>query len=212
MARVAFSLLMLLMMVIVGVWYFQPSWFHIQAIHVKGDFYEDLALIEEKLEPLIGQDLLHLKDHQVAEKLKDYPWIDSWRMHKHFPDTLTLSIMPKKPVAKWHDYWIDAGASIFHAGDFEGSWMSLDGSKEDLPLLVEQCMAWQQDLQEITIERCSYQEGQWQVLLRSGQHVRLGSELLSERVNKLRFILQATQAWKAWHVLDLRYPHGFAYH
>lgn len=212
MARVAFSLLVLLIMLIAGIWYLQPSWFLIQAIDVKGALYEDISIIERQFEPLIGQDLLHLKEHQVAEKLSTYLWIDSWRMRKHFPHVLTIFINPKKPIARWHEQWVDERASTFSAGDFDGSWMTLEGRKEDLPLLVKQCNTWQHSLQEAVIKCCAYKEGQWRILLDSGQHVQLGSEFLYERVDKLRFILQATQAWKAWRVLDLRYPHGFAYH
>ena len=167
--------------------------------------------MDKQLEPLLGEDLLHLKEYQIGEKLSAYPWIDHWQMHKH-PHTLILHVYPKKPVAKWNDHWVDAHASLFKAADFAGSWMTLEGQQEDLPSLVRRCMEWQHHLQEAVIEQCAYKKGQWQLQLGSGPRIQLGSEFLEERVEKLGFILHATQAWKAWRMLDLRYPHGFAYH
>jgi len=211
MAKVALSILLFLMLTLWAVWWCHPPWFAIEEVIMEGELYEEAHLVQEQLDSLVGKDLLRLKEHAVSEILSSYAWIDHWRIQKRFLHQLHIKITPKQPVAKWNKYWVANDATVFLQGNFPGSWMTLQGEKKDLPILLKYCLAWQQDLSVLSIESCRYDRGQWRLLLPTGLTIHLGSGRFDQRIAKLLAITTKVDVWKAWHVLDLRYPHGFAY-
>ena len=56
--------------------------------------------MDKQLEPLLGEDLLHLKEYQIGERLHAYPWIDHWQNAQTFSAYTYSSRLPQKTCCK----------------------------------------------------------------------------------------------------------------
>jgi cell division septal protein FtsQ len=75
---------------------------------------EILSLAE--VEP--GRDLLRMNLKQMGEHLLQNPWVETVRIHRYFPDGLSISITEREPVAVVNMgfiYYLDKKGSVFKA-------------------------------------------------------------------------------------------------
>lgn len=211
MARVSLWLVCFVLVSVMGLWCLKLPWFAIHDVRIVGDALQNKEVIQSRLNQLQGQDLLHLKDRHVSDLLRDADWIDHWRLRKHFCHHLDVVIEAKRPVAVWQGQWVNEAGSIFKQGDYPGDRMTLLGEQSDLPFVVKHCLAWAHQLGSESVKSCGFNHGQWSMVLASGLVVILGSEFLPARFERLQRIFKASEAWRQWKSLDMRYPHGFAY-
>ena len=90
-----------------------------QDVRVRGvDMLDSAALIE--ISGLKGKSLLNLPVEEARERLLAVPQVRSVRISKTFPQTVTLNIEERRPVAFWsvggRDYVVDIDGYVLNAG------------------------------------------------------------------------------------------------
>ncbi len=55
---------------------------------------------------------------QVKRHLEEAPWIQSVQVGRHWPDELTIQVMPRKPIAYWNEKEFISGDGIVFESDY----------------------------------------------------------------------------------------------
>jgi cell division protein FtsQ len=78
--------------------------------HVTRDELLGLAGVEP------GKDLLHMNLKQMGEHILQNPWVETVRINRYFPDTVSISITEREPVAiinMGFIYYLDKKGTVF---------------------------------------------------------------------------------------------------
>lgn len=71
----------------------------------------EAAWVEERLEPLVGKNLVWMSMRRVERRLADHPWIAGIEVSKVLPDRLRVAIVERRPVARLETpagaFWVD---------------------------------------------------------------------------------------------------------
>ena len=74
----------------------------IRSIQLAGTFeHLDQQEIESTLQVYLGQGFFSLNIHQLQEDLHARPWTESVSVRRIWPDRISVTIVEKKPVARW---------------------------------------------------------------------------------------------------------------
>lgn len=77
----------------------QVRWFHIHVVRIESSWPLSSDKIRQWLPPLEGKSLLLVKADRLVSLVEQKPWVKSVVVKKRFPDTLVLSVEPRKPKA-----------------------------------------------------------------------------------------------------------------
>lgn len=75
------------------------SWFAVQDVTVLGRTYADPALVDEVVEDLEGTPVLLVDTADLEQRLEAIPWVDTARVSTDFPDSATIELREREPVA-----------------------------------------------------------------------------------------------------------------
>lgn len=79
----------------------------------------------------LGKDLLHMNLKSMGEHILQNPWVETVRIHRYFPDTVSIVITEREPVAivnMGFIYYLDKKANIFKVLN--------QGDKLDFPVIT----------------------------------------------------------------------------
>lgn len=76
-----------------------PGQFTPRQLVIKGAIFADAAVIRERVNESIGQNMLVADLDRVTEKVNSLPWIEKVSARKIIPDTLELTVIEQRPVA-----------------------------------------------------------------------------------------------------------------
>lgn len=75
------------------------SWFDLQFVEVQGQDRLDQESILEATGLFAGQNLLHIRTNEVAEKVETLAYVKDARVRRRFPNRVDVSIIERAPVA-----------------------------------------------------------------------------------------------------------------
>jgi cell division septal protein FtsQ len=78
-----------------------------------------------------GQDLARMNLKQMGEQLTNNPWVETVRIHRYFPDRLSISITEREPLAivnMGYIYYLDKKGTVFKVLN--------EGDKLDYPVVT----------------------------------------------------------------------------
>jgi cell division septal protein FtsQ len=78
-----------------------------------------------------GQDLARMNLRHMGEQLSKNPWVETVRIHRYFPDRLSISITEREPLAlvnMGYIYYLDKKGTVFKALN--------EGDKLDYPVVT----------------------------------------------------------------------------
>ena len=75
--------------------------FGVTAVQITGEHRTAEADIRQALGIANGQSLFAVDAEQARENLRKLPWVQDAVVHKHFPGTVSVSVIEKQPFALW---------------------------------------------------------------------------------------------------------------
>ena len=89
----------------------------IRTIQLAGTFeYLDQQDIEASLQTYLGQGFFSLNIHQLQQELNARPWTESVSVRRIWPDKISITIIEKKPVARWDgEHMLSDKAEVYRA-------------------------------------------------------------------------------------------------
>ena len=123
----------------------------------------DEILTTAMLEP--GQDLLRLSLNKIGAQVAQNPWVETVRIHRYYPDTISISVIEREPLAvvnMGYLYYLDTKGNIFkplNQGDRLDYPVITGFSEEDLtrdPNGMKEALKATCDLLAFMREKCSF--------------------------------------------------------
>ena len=190
----------------------------IRKIHLSGNFVNlDQREVEAALENYLGQGFFSLDIHELQQVLHDKPWTDSVSVRRVWPDRLQVTIIEKKPVARWDDEHLLSDRSVvFRADPAEYAHLPLVHAVNHSPGWVLQrfyrLQARFASVDERLVALHVDSRGALDVSLINGLEIKLGRSDVEHKINRLVQIYTAQILPRREQIerLDLRYSNGFA--
>lgn len=174
--------------------------------------------LRSSMTPLIDESFFTIDMQELHSAATRISWVSSVRIHKGWPDTVTVTIEEYEPIAHWNrgDLISEHGVSfsVPEADGIQGlPW--LHGPEERLEEVLSSWSAFSEMLAPSGLEISSLeldQRGAWAMELSNGTHVQLGREYAQDRLHRL--LISWDSLMKEQEVppqdVDLRYTNGFA--
>lgn len=178
--------------------------------------------VAERIYAAMGDSFIKLDLGDIQAALSEEPWIDYARVERRWPDSLEVTVIEHKPIARWgaRDVLNHRG-EIIHLAEDEDASELLAG----LPQLIagegreREMMAQYQALsrllktQKMAIKRLTCDSGRsWSMQLNDGVEIEMGREDVINRVRRFITVYDITlqQHWSQMQRVDLRYSNGLA--
>ena len=190
----------------------------IRKIQLTGSFEQlDQREVEATLQDYLGQGFFSLDIHQLQQRLYDKPWTDSVSVRRIWPDRLQVTIVEKKPVARWDDrHLLSDRAKVFRADTAEYAQLPLVHAVNHDPAWALQrfyrLQARFASVDETLVALRVDSRGALDVHLINGLEIKLGRSDIEHKIERLVQIYTAQILPRRERIerLDLRYSNGFA--
>ena len=190
----------------------------IRQIHLSGNFVNlDQREVETTLERYLGQGFFSLDIHELQQVLHDKPWTDSVSVRRVWPDRLQVTIVEKKPVARWDDeHLLSDRAVVFRADPADYAHLPLVHAVNHRPDWVLQrfhrLQARFASVDETVVALRVDSRGALDVSLINGLEIKFGRDDVERKIDRLVRIYTAQILPRRERIerLDLRYSNGFA--
>ena len=190
----------------------------IRTIQLSGTFKNlDQQEVESTLQKYLGEGFFSLDIHQLQQNLDKRPWTDSVSIRRIWPDKLRVTIVEKKPVARWDDqHLLSDKAKVFLADAAEFEFLPLVNGSSYQPAWVlnrfYQLEARFNKIDEQLVALRVDNRGALDAELISGLRIKFGRIDIKRKMDRLvniyeRQILPRREQIRQ---LDLRYSNGFA--
>lgn len=158
-----------------------------------------------------------LEASQIKQNIEQMPWVESAHVVKHWPDTLQITVKEHVPVAVWNDEaLLSRAGEVFFVGQGEmGSELPrLFGEDDQAKQIWEDFVSYNQLLKPVghEIAKAEVNErGAWQLVLRNGLELVLGTDQHEARIVRLAETWDAllAESEKLPEKVDLRYSNGY---
>jgi cell division protein FtsQ len=218
--RKSYNWILLLLPLLLGGTYIQQleQFLPIKKISISGSFeYLDQQEIESALRQYIGAGFFSLDIHQLQQQLHQNPWTDSVSVRRVWPDQLRVTIIEKKPVARWdEDHLLSDKASIYLAKTKAFNYLPLMHASKHNPAWVlnqfYQLEARFYSVDEQLVSLTVDSRGALEIDLINGLKIKLGRSDIKRKIERLIAIYQQQILPRREQIeqLDLRYSNGFA--
>ncbi|VAW44498.1 hypothetical protein MNBD_GAMMA02-1714 [hydrothermal vent metagenome] len=215
---IIFSLLALLLVVAMMSGLIESDRWRISQLEVAAD-YERIT--PEQLRLMVAKtperSFFRLDAEQVKTNIESMPWVRYVHVVKQWPDTLIITIKEHQAIAVWNGKdLLNQSGEVFQvdAVDHLTALPRIYGLSEDSALTLENFNRFNQLLKPVGYEISQAkvnERGDWQLILRNGLEVLLGSERHEARVLRLaetwEQLLDASE--RLPERVDLRYSNGY---
>ena len=190
----------------------------IKTIKLSGNFeYIDQADVESVLQSYVGEGFFSLDIHAVQKSLNNKAWADSVSIRRVWPDQLYITIVEKKPVARWDNgKLLSNKAKIFVADTREFENLPLvHAANDQAEHILRQYYALSRrfdTLDETVVALRQDNRGALDIELADGLVIKVGRDHVEHKIARLITIYkQQIQPRRAdINQIDLRYSNGFA--
>jgi len=218
--RKSYNWIFLLLPLLLAVAYIQQmeQLLPIRKISISGTFkYLDQKEIETTLRQYIGSGFFSLDIYQLQRQLHEKPWADSVSVRRVWPDQLRVTIIEKKPVARWgQQHLLSDSASVYLADTAAFAYLPLMHASTHEPAWVlnqfyqleSRFNGVDEQLVSLTVDS----RGAIDIDLINGLKIKLGRSDIKRKVERLISVYQQQILPRREQIkrLDLRYSNGFA--
>ncbi len=153
----------------------------------------------------------------LQRSLQSFGWADSVSVRRVWPDTLSIKLVEKEPVALWNKSLITNDGRVFSISQADGvlelpALIGPDRQKNDI-LQIYQKLSKLLSSVGLNVAVLKLHENQsWDISLTNGIKVRLGKQDLEKRLGRFCKAYQAVLAPRLAQVasVDMRYERGMA--
>ena len=190
----------------------------IKKIKLTGSF-EHIAQqeIESVLKSYIGEDFFSLDIHTLQQKLGEKSWAESVSIRRVWPDMLDITIIERKPMARWDDKHLVSDQAIVFAAKTENfrQLPLIHARSEKLSQLLSRYYTLSrrfEGLGETLISLREDSRGALDIELSDGLLIKVGRAQLEHKIARLMTIYEQQIKPRRAEIrqLDLRYSNGFA--
>lgn len=83
---------------------FSETWFPIRYVRIEGEIRNlDVAKLDQALRPAVNTGYFSLDIREIEGVARSIPWVDRVQIARLWPDTLVVSVVEHKPIARWGD-------------------------------------------------------------------------------------------------------------
>jgi len=190
----------------------------IRTIQLSANFkHLDQRKVESKLQSYLGQGFFSLDIHGLQQTLHAEPWADSVSVRRIWPDKLRVTIVEKKPVARWDgQHLLSDQARIFKADTAAFTHLPRVHAANHQPAWVmrqyRQLQARFNSVDETVVALRVDSRGALDVELINGLKVKFGRDDIERKIERLVSIYRRQILPRREQIerLDLRYSNGFA--
>ena len=169
------------------------------------------------MQKYLGEGFFSLDIHQLQQNLDKRPWTDSVSVRRIWPDKLRVTIVEKKPVARWDDqHLLSDKARVFLANASEFEFLPLvNGSSHEPAWVLSRFYQLEARFNQVDEQLVALQvdnRGALNAELINGLKIKFGRTDIKRKMDRLvniyaRQILPRREQIRQ---LDLRYSNGFA--
>ena len=190
----------------------------IRTIQVSGTFkHLDQNEVESTLKRYLGEGFFSLDIHELQQHLNDRPWTESVSVRRIWPDKIRVTIIEKKPIARWDEqHLLSDQARVYRADAGEFSFLPLINAASHQPQWVlnrfQQLSARFETLDEQLVSLQVDSRGAMSVQLINGLVIKFGRSDIERKMNRLVKVYndQILPRREQIQQIDLRYSNGFA--
>ena len=218
--KAIYTWLLMLLVLAGGITYLtqQSTLLPIKTIKLTGSFeYIDQKDVEGILKPYVGEGFFSLDIHAVQKSLSDKAWTESVSIRRVWPDQLNITIIEKKPVARWDNGKLISDKAAVFVADTRGfqNLPVVHTSNHEPASILRQYYALSRRfdaLGETIIVLRQDSRGALDIELADGLVIKVGRDDIDHKITRLITIYkQQIQPRRAdINQLDLRYSNGFA--
>ena len=196
----------------------QDSWLPIKTIQLSGSFeYIDQIEIESSLQQFVGEGFFSLDIHALRQVLSDKPWTESVSIRRVWPDRLNITIVEKRPVARWDEKQLISDKAIVYAANtshFKNLPLIHSVNTDPAQLLGRYYRLSRrfQALNETVLSLQQDSRGALDIELKQDLTIKVGRDNIDHKINRLITIYEKEIQPRRLEIrqLDLRYANGFA--
>ncbi len=196
-----------------------PTVMPVKYVEVSGELHHvTAAQIRDKVKRVLEGNFFTANTAVIRRAVTALPWVMSASINRVWPDTLSLSVVEQRPVARWgEDAMVNMAGEVFHAemGDAEKALPVLQGPADDALAVVRHYETAIADLGKlnVVVQRLSLDERHaWRVNLNNGVSLVLGRQEYDTRLARFSDVYARVLEPRADHIdsVDMRYSNGFA--
>ena len=191
----------------------------IERVQIEGEFkYLLKADLQQQALPHVRGGFFSVNLDKVRNALIDLPWVEDVSIRRKWPDTLSVRVIEKQPVAYWNEkQLLSAKASLFEPENMKNkiALPGLAGPEGQHENMLQELSRMQAALTAtglIIDELKQDARRSWTLKMTSGIELRLGRSNRNERIHRFVDVYSQhliKQAEKIRHI-DMRYTNGFA--
>lgn len=191
----------------------------IERVQIEGEFkYLLKDDLQQQALPHVRGGFFSVNLDKVRNALIDLPWVEDVSIRRKWPDTLSVRVIEKQPVAYWNEkQLLSAKASLFEPENMKNiiALPSLAGPEGQHETMLQELSRMQASLTAtglIIDEMKQDARRSWTLKMTSGIELRLGRSNRNERIHRFVDVYSQhliKQAEKIRHI-DMRYTNGFA--
>ena len=173
--------------------------------------------VESVLQDYVGKGFFSLNIHELQKLLSEKPWTESVSIRRVWPDRLDITIVERKPVARWDDqHLLSDQAIVFSAdvGDFRQLPLVYTANNNIASLLNRYYTLDKrfETLGEKLISLRQDSRGALDIELSDGLLIKVGRDQIEHKISRLITIYEQQILPRRTEIrqLDLRYSNGFA--
>lgn len=171
----------------------------------------------QALKPVARGGFFNVDVQRVTAAVEALPWVNSASVQRVWPDTLRVTVLEQKALARWSDRaLVNEQGEIFAPPleSFPDGLVELDGPVTTVAQMAKQIRVFKETLDQgpLQMRRVVLSPRRaWQIELAGGEMVLLGREEMQQRLQRfVRFYPQMLSGQVALQQADMRYPNGFA--
>ncbi len=191
----------------------------IERVQIEGEFK---YLLKEDLQqqalPHVRGGFFSVNLEQVRSAVIDLPWVEDVSIRRKWPDTLSVRVIEKQPVAYWNEkQLLSAKASLFEPENMKminalPKLIGPEGQHEDMLQELSLIQLWLVTTGLVVDEMKQDARRSWTLKMTTGIELRLGRNNRHERIHRFvdvysHYLIKQTEKIKH---IDMRYTNGFA--
>ena len=194
---------------------FNPN---IEQVSIEGEFqYLDRQEIVANVDIFNTDRLLTVRLGAIKKKLEQMPWVYSAQIARRWPAEIVITVTEQVPIARWNsDFLINQYGEAFAREDkVVVNIPKLHSKAASVDELMNNFLLFSSVLKTrglIINELKQDERGSWQVELGNQMSIKLGSDMLSEKMQRFVVLYDHTLSKQAGRVenVDMRYSNGAA--